>query len=417
MQPRTAALTRRHSFHHGQRPNLSTLDRARAATMSALPLMRKSDEEISSDLRRVSEEKDEEVSTPAPSAAGALVVAGLFFLVVASGMATNVAFELLSREEPGCAGVLTLAQYLMALASSAPRAVAHLRRPSVPLRWHGAFTALMLLTAYCGNKSVDWKVPFPLYLIIKSSNLVANRLVGRLGFAKIYGLGQVAGVLLMTAGVVLATLVARRGGDDAEEVGGAQVAVGAALCALSTFTMAALGCLQERAFEVHGNNSEEAAQEVLFYIHFLGIVPLLALQGTAPLERAHRWVIAPGAALALPSALQSFAPPRLWCSSGARAHSDDMRFFRGKSSEHRHQPRTATEWKKAKRPHRQQEQGKPRTRCDGYINDGYGGRHKNSDQVIGEPPPLAASLCITRPLPRGPSRRALSADETNGREL
>ena len=69
LQPRTAALTRRHSFHHGQRPNLSTLDRARAATMSALPLMRKSDEEISSDLRRVSEEKDEEVSTPAPSAA------------------------------------------------------------------------------------------------------------------------------------------------------------------------------------------------------------------------------------------------------------------------------------------------------------------------------------------------------------
>ena len=58
----------------------------------------------------------------------------------------------------------------------------------------------MLLTAYCGNKSVDWKVPFPLYLIIKSSNLVANLLVGRLGFAKIYGLGQVAGVLLMTAG-------------------------------------------------------------------------------------------------------------------------------------------------------------------------------------------------------------------------
>ena len=76
LQPRTAALTRRHSFHHGQRPNLSTLERARAATMSALPLMRKSDEEISSDLARVSEEKDEELSTPAPSAAGAIVVAG-----------------------------------------------------------------------------------------------------------------------------------------------------------------------------------------------------------------------------------------------------------------------------------------------------------------------------------------------------
>ena len=37
LQPRVAALTRRHSFHHGQRPNLSTLERARAATMSALP--------------------------------------------------------------------------------------------------------------------------------------------------------------------------------------------------------------------------------------------------------------------------------------------------------------------------------------------------------------------------------------------
>ena len=54
----------------------------------------------------------------------------------------------------------------------------HLARAKIPLRWHAAFTALTLATAVCGNASVDFRLPFPIYLIIKSSNLIANLLLG-----------------------------------------------------------------------------------------------------------------------------------------------------------------------------------------------------------------------------------------------
>ena len=44
------------------------------------------------------------------------------------------------------------------------------------------------------------------------------------------------------------------------------------LCAASTLSMALLGVVQERAFSTHGQHHEEA----IFYIHALGLVPLVA---------------------------------------------------------------------------------------------------------------------------------------------
>ena len=69
---------------------------------------------------------------PTPSTADRFRVAGLGALLVASGVLTNVAFELLSKREPGCASLLTLFQYLTALAGELPRAAAHLRVSSQP---------------------------------------------------------------------------------------------------------------------------------------------------------------------------------------------------------------------------------------------------------------------------------------------
>eukprot|EP00966_Prymnesium_polylepis_P087551 2025881-Prymnesium_polylepis.2 len=150
-------------------------------------------------------------ATYAPSAAGPLTIAGLVLLVVSSGVGTNIAFEMLSRDEPGCATLLTLFQYGTALAGGLRGARAHLLSPRIPRRRHAVFTLLMLLTAWAGNLSVDWKpqpepkppaptatpplpsgkVPFPLYLIIKSANLVSNMLAGRLLMKKTYRRGQV----------------------------------------------------------------------------------------------------------------------------------------------------------------------------------------------------------------------------------
>ena len=111
---------------------------------------------------------------------------------------------------------------------------------------NGGFTALMLATSLLGNASVDYKLPFPLYLIIKSSNLVANLLVGSLLFRRTYARAQWLAVFAMTGGVVIATLVSRVPDALPDDPGTpASMAVGAALCAASTLCMSVLGCLQE----------------------------------------------------------------------------------------------------------------------------------------------------------------------------
>mmetsp|Transcript_75250 Transcript_75250/g.178793 ORF Transcript_75250/g.178793 Transcript_75250/m.178793 type:complete len:545 (+) Transcript_75250:32-1666(+) len=215
-----------------------------------------------------------------------LRIVTLFTVVVVAGTATNVAFEFLGREEQQCASVLTLCQYVSVIAGALPRALQHLREPKIPRKWHLLFAALMTMTAVCGNKSVDWHIPFPLYLIIKSSNLVSNLCVGGLMLGKRYRGGQVVGVLVMTLGVIFSTLMANSNRPSEDEDGGFnEVLVGCALCAISTISMSLLSCAQEHAFAKFGKHYEES----LFIAHALGLIPILYLEGVRPWGQLHRW--------------------------------------------------------------------------------------------------------------------------------
>ena len=267
-----------------------------------------SDVSETSETDYLTEEMDADTHLPATS----WKVAGLAAGLISSGLLTNVAFELLSKSESGCTSLLTLAQYAVALLAQLREAPKHLSSPAIPLRVHVCFCALMFGTAFCGNRSVDYNLPFPIYLTIKSSNLVASMLVG-VASGKRYSRGQCFGCLAMTAGVILATLVAKRGpaggggagggggggGAAAAAAGGgisaaasssldASLLFGASLCALSTLCMAMLGVVQERSFARYGQHHAEA----IFYIHALGLAPLLCLQsgGEAPLARLRRWI-------------------------------------------------------------------------------------------------------------------------------
>ena len=204
-------------------------------------------------------------SDPSTPTTSRLKIALLAFALLSSGLITNVAFEALSKLEPGCSGVLTLCQYLTALVGCMGQAGRHLSQPAIPLRCHLVFTTLMFLTAYCGNASVDFQLPFPLYLIIKSSNLVASMAVGAMA-GKTYSRGQFVAVLAITVGVVMATLVssaapstppstlpaappaASTASTTASGTSTFSLLLGASLCAASTLCMALLGVTQEATF-------------------------------------------------------------------------------------------------------------------------------------------------------------------------
>ena len=299
LQPRAPTLTRRHSvpvnIASWAHTELNRIGRSR--TVGTMLVRMGAIDEVAPESEARGEMAADTAARPPAR------VVGCFLLVLASGVGTNVAFELLARDEPGCASLLSLLQYTFALCGTLPVASTHVRSSKIPLRLHVAFTALMLATSLLGNASVDYKLPFPLYLIIKSSNLVANLLVGSLLFRKTYARAQWLAVLAMTAGVVLSTLVSRRADADTDAAGSAaSMAVGAALCVLSTLCMSVLGCLQEVTFARYGQHHDEA----LFYIHALGLIPLLYLSGAPALALLRGW-------LALPSSVAlSSAPARRW---------------------------------------------------------------------------------------------------------
>jgi len=231
----------------------------------------------------------------------------LFLIVVVAGTATNVAFEFLGREEPQCASVLTLMQYVSVVAGALPRASEHILRPRIPRRWHLLFALLMTTTAVCGNKSVDLQIPFPMYLIIKSSNLVSNMCLGGLLLGKTYHRGQVCGVLLMTCGVVSATFMANTGSLPSH-TGGLQAALGSVLCLISTVSMSLLSCAQEHAFALYGKHYEEA----LFYAHAIGLLPILYFDGAHPFLQMRRWCVNWQDSAQLELLASGIAVPRVW---------------------------------------------------------------------------------------------------------
>ena len=125
---------------------------------------------------------------PSPS----YLMPALFAGVVASGILTNISLEKLNRADPGCGQVISLLQYLSVVAEQLPRAAGYLRAPAIPLRVHALFVVLMFLVAWMGNACMAYALPFALYLIIKSSNLVFSLLVGAAGLGKTYRRGQVS---------------------------------------------------------------------------------------------------------------------------------------------------------------------------------------------------------------------------------
>ncbi|PVV04364.1 hypothetical protein BB560_001135 [Smittium megazygosporum] len=84
--------------------------------------------------------------------------------------------------------------------------VISLKKPKIPpLNWF-IMVVLYYISSQLNNLAYAYKVPVPLHIIFRSSSLVSNMALGRLIMRKSYSKAQVFSVLLVTAGVVIATL-------------------------------------------------------------------------------------------------------------------------------------------------------------------------------------------------------------------
>ena len=132
-------------------------------------------------------------------------------------------------------------------ASKMPR----LKERTIPLFWHFGFVAICFTMSTLSNLSHNYGVTVPFHVVVKSSGLVVNMLVGAVLLGKRYDIKQVFSVLFILAGVLIVTLSKADDkkaatSDTAQESSTAgDMSIGVVMLVVSLFLSSLLGVLQE----------------------------------------------------------------------------------------------------------------------------------------------------------------------------
>ncbi|KAL7425048.1 golgi uridine diphosphate-N-acetylglucosamine transporter [Cryptotrichosporon argae] len=228
--------------------------------------------------------------------------------LVFGGCCSNVwALEAVLKDNPNSGAFLTFSQFAFVAALTVGSQVylppgegwrlPRWRKNEVPIRRWMVQVVLFLSVSLMNNFAFDMKIPMAVHIIFRSGGLCVSMLTGYFMARRRYSIGQVAAGIIITAGIVLATLSAPRrprGGVPAPvaprittttaaanlaassasgTVDTAQYAAGIALLAGALFLSAWLGIWQEQTYRLYGKKWREA----LFYCHFLSLPFFLPL--------------------------------------------------------------------------------------------------------------------------------------------
>ncbi|WFD23284.1 golgi uridine diphosphate-N- acetylglucosamine transporter [Malassezia equina] len=215
---------------------------------------------------------------------------GLILLLIFGGCCSNaLALELTTRQLPASGTLLTLAQFvattLIALLcelewrSMYGWPVLWLRRPGVPLRRWLIQVVLYFITSILNNEAFAFHIPMSVHIVFRSGGMLVNMVLGYTVSGKRYSLLQLASVMLVTVGVIVATLSAAMpsasGPPSRHPMG--DYMTGVALLSLALITSGCMGLFQEQTYAKYGR---EHWHEALFYSHLFSL-PLFVLQSGA----------------------------------------------------------------------------------------------------------------------------------------
>ncbi|KAJ2822708.1 golgi uridine diphosphate-N- acetylglucosamine transporter [Coemansia sp. 'formosensis'] len=224
----------------------------------------------------------------------AMVVASDWVTVLGfifGGCCSNVfALENLVRDVPKCGNLITFAQFFFITIVGLPEHIhwpvgawlPRLRERQVPLRRWMVMVGLYFCVSILNNLALGFQISIPLHIIFRSSGLIANMVCGYFVAAKRYPARQVVAVLMVSVGVVIATLASITKDDGrAASAGGAlwcgvpESVVGIALLTLGVGLAALLGLYQEATYRIYGKHWREG----LFYNHALALPMFVLFRG------------------------------------------------------------------------------------------------------------------------------------------
>ncbi|KAI9277486.1 UAA transporter [Sporodiniella umbellata] len=142
-----------------------------------------------------------------------------------------------------------------------------LKKTAIPLSHWLLLVTLFFVVSLLNMTALSYNISMPLHIIFRSGGLIVNMLIGMAVLGKRYSLGQMSGVVLVTIGVVWATLDHALGRTEGSSETTYEFSIGILLLIIVILLSAAMGLFQEAIYEKYGKHWREG----LFYTHFLAL--------------------------------------------------------------------------------------------------------------------------------------------------
>ncbi|KAG0191928.1 golgi uridine diphosphate-N- acetylglucosamine transporter [Apophysomyces sp. BC1034] len=199
----------------------------------------------------------------------------LILSLIFGGCCSNVfSLEVLINDAPKSGQLVTFGQFAFVALEGLRHHVEwgrfgpRLKPTVVPLsRWF-LLVLLFFVVSVLNNLALGYHISVPLHIIFRSGGLIVNMIMGAVIMGKRYSVGQVSGVLLVTLGVILATLGDASTSNAVSDEGSAsEFFTGISILVVAMILSAGMGLFQEVTYREYGKQWREG----LFYTHFLAL--------------------------------------------------------------------------------------------------------------------------------------------------
>ncbi|RKP05267.1 UAA transporter [Thamnocephalis sphaerospora] len=198
------------------------------------------------------------------------------------GCCTNVYFlEKIVHDVPKSGDLITFSQFLLVSADGfarhfQPSRHGLLKPRVVPITRWMLMVMLFFTLSTLNNRALGYQISVPLHIVFRSGGLFVSMLLGWLVAGKKYNLAQISSIMLVTAGVVMATLSSgvssKKAAAADHSANYADWLIGIGLLITAMILTAFLGLFQEATYAKYGRQWRES----MFYVHFLSL-PMFAL--------------------------------------------------------------------------------------------------------------------------------------------
>ncbi|KAI8365102.1 UAA transporter [Blakeslea trispora] len=194
--------------------------------------------------------------------------------LIFGGCCSNVfSLEVLVTDAPKSGQLITFGQFVFVALEGLRHHLTwgrfgpKLKPTVVPLSNWLALVTMFFIVSVLNNLALGYNISVPLHIIFRSGGLIINMILGALLLKKKYSLGQIVGVLFVTAGVIWATLDNASAHNDNNSGSTTEFITGILLLLVAMILSAGMGLFQEVTYKKYGKQWREG----LFYTHFLAL--------------------------------------------------------------------------------------------------------------------------------------------------